>query len=222
MLFHTPCATMPQCKHMIELGEGCRHITCRCGYEFCFSCGAPWEKVPGQRSHQTCENLESGGRCHACTSTAACSVRWPAGPPAADCSCLAPGKSSDHAIRVCLFAGKCDLFVPPPEEPAAARGQEEGEGLPVPVGLNAFMRALMPAVQQDTADRPPADVPGHVRPVYKTRLCNFYSTAGGCTRRHCWFAHGAGELRMPRAGGSVPAPPGYEPLHRCAECCSAY
>ncbi|PSC76100.1 E3 ubiquitin-ligase ARI4 [Micractinium conductrix] len=151
-----------QCKHMIELGEGCRHITCRCGYEFCFSCGAPWEKVPGQRSHQTC---------------------------------------------------KCDLFVPPPEEPAAARGQEEGEGLPVPVGLNAFMRALMPAVQQDTADRPPADVPGHVRPVYKTRLCNFYSTAGGCTRRHCWFAHGAGELRMPRAGGSVPAPPGYEPLH---------
>ncbi|EFN60020.1 hypothetical protein CHLNCDRAFT_11046, partial [Chlorella variabilis] len=30
-----------KCKHMIELGEGCRHITCKCGYEFCYSCGKP-------------------------------------------------------------------------------------------------------------------------------------------------------------------------------------
>ncbi|XP_065868791.1 E3 ubiquitin-protein ligase RSL1-like [Euphorbia lathyris] len=31
------------CKHMVELAEGCYHITCRCGYEFCYTCGAPWK-----------------------------------------------------------------------------------------------------------------------------------------------------------------------------------
>ncbi|KAL5711340.1 RBR-type E3 ubiquitin transferase [Ranunculus cassubicifolius] len=31
-----------KCSHMIELAEGCYHITCRCGYEFCYMCGAEW------------------------------------------------------------------------------------------------------------------------------------------------------------------------------------
>ncbi|KAJ9188898.1 hypothetical protein P3X46_000253 [Hevea brasiliensis] len=31
------------CSHMVELAEGCYHITCRCGYEFCYTCGAPWK-----------------------------------------------------------------------------------------------------------------------------------------------------------------------------------
>ncbi|KAK9079414.1 hypothetical protein SSX86_001085 [Deinandra increscens subsp. villosa] len=31
-----------ECKHMIELAAGCHHITCRCGYQFCYSCGAGW------------------------------------------------------------------------------------------------------------------------------------------------------------------------------------
>ncbi|GAB4815538.1 hypothetical protein N2152v2_002584 [Parachlorella kessleri] len=43
-----------QCRHMIELGEGCRHMTCKCGYEFCYICGKPWTKVLGQRSRQGC------------------------------------------------------------------------------------------------------------------------------------------------------------------------
>ncbi|CAN1249491.1 E3 ubiquitin-protein ligase RSL1 [Linum perenne] len=32
-----------KCSHMIELAYGCYHITCRCGYEFCYTCGAPWK-----------------------------------------------------------------------------------------------------------------------------------------------------------------------------------
>ncbi|KAI9196318.1 hypothetical protein LWI28_022888 [Acer negundo] len=32
-----------KCNHMIELSEGCYHMTCRCGYEFCYNCGATWE-----------------------------------------------------------------------------------------------------------------------------------------------------------------------------------
>ncbi|KAL8216897.1 hypothetical protein R6Q57_023734 [Mikania cordata] len=32
------------CMHMIELAAGCYHITCRCGYEFCYRCGAVREK----------------------------------------------------------------------------------------------------------------------------------------------------------------------------------
>ncbi|KAK9715789.1 hypothetical protein RND81_06G189700 [Saponaria officinalis] len=32
-----------QCANMIELAEGCYHITCRCGFEFCYLCGAEWK-----------------------------------------------------------------------------------------------------------------------------------------------------------------------------------
>ncbi|OWM68868.1 hypothetical protein CDL15_Pgr025055 [Punica granatum] len=32
-----------KCNHMVELVYGCYHITCRCGYEFCYTCGAQWK-----------------------------------------------------------------------------------------------------------------------------------------------------------------------------------
>ncbi|KAK4214820.1 putative E3 ubiquitin-protein ligase ARI4 [Rhypophila decipiens] len=32
-----------KCKAMIELKEGCNHMTCRCGYEFCYICGSKWK-----------------------------------------------------------------------------------------------------------------------------------------------------------------------------------
>lgn len=32
-----------KCNLMIELAEGCYHMTCRCGFEFCYNCGAPWK-----------------------------------------------------------------------------------------------------------------------------------------------------------------------------------
>ncbi|KAL3701777.1 hypothetical protein R1sor_019799 [Riccia sorocarpa] len=31
-----------KCRLMIELAYGCNHITCRCGHEFCYICGASW------------------------------------------------------------------------------------------------------------------------------------------------------------------------------------
>ncbi|XP_076961118.1 E3 ubiquitin-protein ligase RSL1-like [Bidens hawaiensis] len=31
-----------KCKNLVELSEGCYHISCRCGYEFCYTCGAEW------------------------------------------------------------------------------------------------------------------------------------------------------------------------------------
>ncbi|XP_020882538.1 LOW QUALITY PROTEIN: uncharacterized protein LOC9302452 [Arabidopsis lyrata subsp. lyrata] len=33
-----------KCQHMIELSQGCNHITCRCGHEFCYNCGGGWNK----------------------------------------------------------------------------------------------------------------------------------------------------------------------------------
>ncbi|XP_006292499.2 probable E3 ubiquitin-protein ligase ARI10 [Capsella rubella] len=36
-----------KCKHMIERSEGCIHVTCRCGYSFCYTCGAEWTKEKG-------------------------------------------------------------------------------------------------------------------------------------------------------------------------------
>ncbi|GAB2233698.1 hypothetical protein Drorol1_Dr00002927 [Drosera rotundifolia] len=33
----------PKCRHMIELAVGCYHISCKCGNEFCYTCGAEWK-----------------------------------------------------------------------------------------------------------------------------------------------------------------------------------
>lgn len=44
-----------QCRRMIELAEGCYHVTCLCGHEFCFSCGAEYRY--GTQSCQ-CEILD--------------------------------------------------------------------------------------------------------------------------------------------------------------------
>ncbi|ESQ46663.1 hypothetical protein EUTSA_v10000449mg [Eutrema salsugineum] len=38
-----------KCRHLIELSHGCNHMTCRCGYEFCYKCGVEWKK-----NQQTC------------------------------------------------------------------------------------------------------------------------------------------------------------------------
>lgn len=32
-----------KCKNIIELKDGCYHIYCRCGHEFCYTCGAEWK-----------------------------------------------------------------------------------------------------------------------------------------------------------------------------------
>ncbi|KAI1176789.1 hypothetical protein F4777DRAFT_243160 [Nemania sp. FL0916] len=32
-----------QCKAMVELKEGCNHMTCRCGAQFCMNCGSKWK-----------------------------------------------------------------------------------------------------------------------------------------------------------------------------------
>ncbi|KAL7915993.1 hypothetical protein GGI35DRAFT_473308 [Trichoderma velutinum] len=32
-----------KCKSMVELKEGCNHMTCRCGAEFCMICGTKWK-----------------------------------------------------------------------------------------------------------------------------------------------------------------------------------
>ncbi|KAJ4903040.1 RING/U-box protein with C6HC-type zinc finger [Raphanus sativus] len=31
-----------RCQYMIELSYGCSKIVCRCGYSFCYKCGAQW------------------------------------------------------------------------------------------------------------------------------------------------------------------------------------
>lgn len=38
----------PKCKSLIERSEGCKHMTCRCKYEFCHQCGSRWKNgCPG-------------------------------------------------------------------------------------------------------------------------------------------------------------------------------
>ncbi|KAL1208179.1 E3 ubiquitin-protein ligase RSL1 [Cardamine amara subsp. amara] len=34
-----------KCNHYIDRFEGCNHVTCRCGYQFCYLCGLEWKKL---------------------------------------------------------------------------------------------------------------------------------------------------------------------------------
>ncbi|GMH36213.1 hypothetical protein BSKO_04081 [Bryopsis sp. KO-2023] len=38
-----------KCQRMIELSLGCHHITCFCGHEFCYVCGAKWSLKRDER-----------------------------------------------------------------------------------------------------------------------------------------------------------------------------
>jgi IBR domain, a half RING-finger domain len=37
-----------RCNVVVERDEGCLHITCTCGYEFCYSCGGLWNQCGGE------------------------------------------------------------------------------------------------------------------------------------------------------------------------------
>ena len=39
--------TCPKCRHGIQKSEGCDHMRCRCGAEFCFICGADYQGKHG-------------------------------------------------------------------------------------------------------------------------------------------------------------------------------
>jgi hypothetical protein len=34
----------PRCQNSIEKNRGCQHMTCRCGYEFCWTCNGQWTR----------------------------------------------------------------------------------------------------------------------------------------------------------------------------------
>ncbi|KAI3463506.1 hypothetical protein Pfo_020169 [Paulownia fortunei] len=37
----------PRCKFFVEKNQGCLHMTCRCGFQFCYACGAVWSSTHG-------------------------------------------------------------------------------------------------------------------------------------------------------------------------------
>ncbi|XP_006364589.1 probable E3 ubiquitin-protein ligase RNF217 [Solanum tuberosum] len=43
----------PHCKHIVQKADGCIHITCRCGSQFCYICGETWSE-----SHWSCQISE--------------------------------------------------------------------------------------------------------------------------------------------------------------------
>lgn len=38
-------ARCPHCKFFVEKTEGCLHMTCRCGSQFCYKCGVTWSEI---------------------------------------------------------------------------------------------------------------------------------------------------------------------------------
>ncbi|KAH9921942.1 uncharacterized protein BXZ73DRAFT_91646 [Epithele typhae] len=41
----------PACGHLVELNEGCYHITCRCAKQFCYLCAATWKECGCPQFH---------------------------------------------------------------------------------------------------------------------------------------------------------------------------
>ncbi|QHO22747.1 hypothetical protein S83_037902 [Arachis hypogaea] len=36
-----------KCRFYVEKSQGCSHISCRCGHQFCYACGKPWNQYHG-------------------------------------------------------------------------------------------------------------------------------------------------------------------------------
>ncbi|PGH11444.1 hypothetical protein AJ80_07124 [Polytolypa hystricis UAMH7299] len=51
-----------KCRAMVELTSGCRHITCQCGAEFCYTCGARWRTCACTEEDQTRRQLDIDSR----------------------------------------------------------------------------------------------------------------------------------------------------------------
>ncbi|KAI3397162.1 hypothetical protein diail_11136 [Diaporthe ilicicola] len=58
------------CKRVVELKEGCNHMTCRCGAQFCYKCGAAW-KNRGQPGACACELFDEAVLLRQATQVAA-------------------------------------------------------------------------------------------------------------------------------------------------------
>ncbi|KAI7347763.1 hypothetical protein KC354_g13846 [Hortaea werneckii] len=41
-----------ECKRFVELNTGCNHISCRCGFQFCYVCGARWKTCDCPQAHE--------------------------------------------------------------------------------------------------------------------------------------------------------------------------
>ncbi|KAH6959241.1 hypothetical protein DER45DRAFT_644538 [Fusarium avenaceum] len=41
-----------QCQHMVSLTTGCNHITCHCGFQFCYVCGEKWKTCRCPHFHE--------------------------------------------------------------------------------------------------------------------------------------------------------------------------
>jgi hypothetical protein len=50
----------PACRSWVERNEGCQHINCKCGTDFCYSCGNEFDKDPCRRRELW--NLEADHR----------------------------------------------------------------------------------------------------------------------------------------------------------------
>jgi len=50
----------PGCQRWVEKDEGCDHMTCRCGYEFCYRCGGKYGRCQCANGEYSSDENEEG------------------------------------------------------------------------------------------------------------------------------------------------------------------
>lgn len=170
-----------KCRRMIELAEGCYHMTCRCGYEFCYTCGTEWKNKKQQCQCKLWDERNI--------------IRTP--------------RESDDESEDDLFFGDDgdddnmlvdDFFGYDDEEEfddvdydwVMTDVGNPFRGFELVGELHGVNRMFDGLGLEPTV---PHQIPFANR-LYKTKLCRYYLRPGGCNDgRLCNFAHGEHELR---------------------------
>lgn len=173
-----------KCRRLIELAEGCYHMTCRCGYEFCYTCGTEWKNKRQQ--------------CHCKLWDERNIIRTPLD---SDDESDEDGMydfldddddedSDEHIMGEDFFGYDVEEF----DDLDYDDFFGDDDSLP---GLEEMVHGFDDLTGVlGMLYEPPGRPPFRNR-FYKTKLCRYYLRPGGCKEgRLCNFAHGEHELRL--------------------------
>ncbi|CAM6030245.1 unnamed protein product [Sphagnum balticum] len=154
-----------KCCRMIELAEGCYHMTCRCGYEFCYTCGAEWKD---KKQSCSCKLWDERNLVH---------------------PLLIFDSDDDEDVDLFVEYDESDVedgFLGELYDLPWLNPTDHADH--IPFELMQLFDDEDDMVEDFFQGSPPLQ-------YYKTKLCRYFARGYCALGPHCTFAHGEGELR---------------------------